>query len=69
MMRILYFAALIATGYWLIALLWRKLLATRQVNVIVESPERTAQINALESALKSDEGETDAEIRDDSQRF
>lgn len=68
-MRILYFAALIATGYWLIALLWRKLLATRQVNVIVESPERTAQINALESALKSDEGETDAEIRDDSQRF
>jgi len=68
-MRILYFAALIATGYWLIALLWRKLLATRQVNVIVESPERTAQINALESALKSDDGETDAEIRDDSQRF
>ena len=68
-MRILYFAALIATGYWLIALLWRKLLATRQVNVIVESPERTAKINALESALKSDDGETDAEIRDDSQRF
>lgn len=68
-MRILYFAALIATAYWLIALLWRKLLATRQVNVIVESPERTAQINALESALKSDDGETDAEIRDDSQRF
>ena len=68
-MRILYFAALIATGYWLVVLLWRKLLATRQVNVIVESPERTAQINALESALKSDDGETDAEIRDDSQRF
>ena len=68
-MRILYFAALIATAYWLIALLWRKLLATRQVNIIVESPERTAQINALESALKSDDGETDAEIRDDSQRF
>ena len=68
-MRILYFAALIATAYWLIALLWRKLLATRQVNVIVESPERTAQINALESALKSDDGETDSEIRDDSQRF
>ena len=68
-MRILYFAALIATAYWLIALLWRKLLATRQVNVIVESPERTAKINALESALKADDGETDAEIRDDSQRF
>ena len=68
-MRILYFAALIATAYWLLVLLWRKLLATRQVNVIVESPERTAQINALESALKSDDGETDAEIRDDSQRF
>jgi len=68
-MRILYFAALIATAYWLVVLLWRKLLATRQVNVIVESPERTAQINALESALKADDGETDAEIRDDSQRF
>lgn len=68
-MRILYFAALIATAYWLLVLLWRKLLATRQVNVIVESPERTAQINALESALKADDGETDAEIRDDSQRF
>jgi len=68
-MRILYFAALIATAYWLIVLLWRKLLATRQVNVIVESPERTAQINALESALKADDGGTDAEIRDDSQRF
>ena len=68
-MRILYFAALIATAYWLIVLLWRKLLATRQVNVIVESPERTAQINALESALKADDGEPDAEIRDDSQRF
>ena len=68
-MRTLYFAALIATAYWLVVLLWRKLLATRQVNVIVESPERTAQINALESALKADDGETDAEIRDDSQRF
>ena len=68
-MRILYFAALIATAYWLIVLLWRKLLATREVNVIVESPERTAQINALESALKADDGGTDAEIRDDSQRF
>ena len=68
-MRILYFAALIATAYWLVVLLWRKLLATRQVNVIVESPERTAKINALESALKADDGETDAEIRDDSQRF
>ena len=68
-MRILYFAALIATGYWLVVLLWRKLLATRQVNVIVESPERTAQINALESALKADDGESDAEIKDDSKRF
>ena len=68
-MRILYFAALIATAYWLLVLLWRKLLATRQVNVIVESPERTAQINALESALKADDGESDAEIKDDSKRF
>ena len=68
-MRILYFAALIATAYWLVVLLWRKLLATRQVNVIVESPERTAQINALESALQSDDGQTDAEIRDDTQSF
>lgn len=68
-MRFLYFAALIATAYWLVVLLWRKLLATREVNVIVESPERTARINALESALKADDGETDAEMRDDTQRF
>ena len=64
-MRFLYFAALIGTAYWLSVLLWRKLFATRQVNIIVESPERTAQINALESALKADNGETDAELTDD----
>ena len=68
-MRILYFAALIATAYWLVVLLWQKLLATRQVNVIVESPERTAQIKALESAWKADDGETDPELRDDTQRL
>ncbi len=53
-MRLLYFAAVLATASWLIVLLWRKFVAVRQVNVIVESPERTAQVNALERALRAE---------------
>ena len=53
-MRLLYFAALFATATWLVVLLWRKFVAVRQVNVIVESPERTAQVNALERALRAE---------------
>ena len=64
-MRLLYFAAVFATASWLIALLWRKLVAVRQVNVIVESPERTAQVNALERALRAEGGESDSSASDD----
>ncbi|QNI55783.1 hypothetical protein SynBIOSE41_03304 [Synechococcus sp. BIOS-E4-1] len=45
--------------------MWRKLVAVRQVNVIVESPERTAQVNALERALKAEGGEPDSSANDD----
>ncbi|KZR90932.1 hypothetical protein [Synechococcus sp. MIT S9508] len=64
-MRLLYFAAVFATASWLIALLLRKLVAVRQVNVIVESPERTAQVNALERALRAEGGEPDSSASDD----
>ena len=59
-MRLLYFAAVLATASWLIVLLWRKFVAVRQVNVIVESPERTAQVNALERALRAEGGDSDS---------
>ena len=64
-MRLLYFAAVFATASWLITLLWRKLVAVRQVGVIVESPERTAQVNALERALRAEDGEPDTSANDD----
>ena len=64
-MRLLYLAAVFATAAWLIALLWRKLVAVRQVNVIVESPERTAQVTALERALRAEGGETESSANDD----
>ena len=64
-MRLLYFAAVLATASWLILLLWRKFVAVRQVNVIVESPERTAQVNALERALRADAGDPDPSAGDD----
>ena len=59
-MRLLYFAAVLATATWLIVLLWRKFVAVRHVNVIVESPERTAQVNALERALRAEGGDPDS---------
>ena len=64
-MRLLYFAAVLATASWLIVLLWRKFVAVRQVNVIVESPERTAQVNALERALRADAEDPDPSAGDD----
>ena len=64
-MRLLYFAAVFATASWLITLLWRKFVAVRQVNVIIESPERTAQVNALERALQAEGGEPDSSASDD----
>ena len=50
MLRLLYFGSVVFTALWLLRLLYRRFLAMRQVNVIVETPERTASIKALERA-------------------
>ena len=55
MLRLLYFGSVLATAGWLLLLLYRRFLATRMVNVIVESPERSAKIKALEKAWSVDE--------------
>ena len=51
-MRFVYFSVLFATAYWFLVSLVRLILAKRNVNVnvIVESPERNAKVNALERA-------------------
>ena len=41
---------LFATAYWFLVALVRLILAKRNVNVIVETPERNANVNALERA-------------------
>ena len=57
-MRLLYFGAVVFTAAWLVVLLWRKFLAMRQVNVIVDTPERAQQVSALERAFRA-EGDRD----------
>ena len=57
-MRLLYFGAVVFTAAWLVVLLWRKFLAMRQVNVIVDTPERAQQVSALERAFRA-EGDHD----------
>ena len=57
-MRLLYFGAVVFTAAWLVVLLWRKFVAMRQVNVIVETPERAQQVSALERAFRA-EGDRD----------
>ena len=49
-MRFIYFSVLFATAYWFLVSLVRFILAKRNVNVIVDSPERSANVNALERA-------------------
>lgn len=49
-MRFVYFSVLFATAYWFLVSLVRFILAKRNVNVIVDSPERSANVNALERA-------------------
>ena len=61
-MRFVYFSVLIATAYWFLVCLVRLILSKRNVNVIVESPERNAKVTALERAWtaenpKVEEGE------------
>ena len=60
MLRILYFGSVVFTAFWLLRLLYRRFLAMRQVNVIVETPERTATIKALEKAWSVDESVDDS---------
>ena len=60
MLRILYFGSVVFTAFWLLRLLYRRFLAMRQVNVIVETPERTASIKALERAWSVDESVDDS---------
>ena len=64
LLRFLYFSGLFATAYWLIVLLVRKALAARTVNVIVETPERTARIQALEKAWDAEESDQKHETDD-----
>ena len=51
-MRFVYFSLLFATAYWFLVSLVRFIIAKRNVNVIVmiETPERNANVNALERA-------------------
>ena len=60
MLRILYFGSVVFTAFWLLRLMYRRFLAMRQVNVIVETPERTATIKALEKAWSVDESVDDS---------
>ena len=55
MLRLLYFSGVTATAIWLMVLLYRRFLAMRTVNVIVDTPERAANIKALEKAWSVDE--------------
>ena len=64
MLRFLYFSGLFATAYWLIVHLVRKALAARSVNVIVETPERQARIEALENAWMADDSDQQLESDD-----
>ena len=64
-MRLLYFGAVVFTAAWLAVLLWRKFLAMRQVNVIVDTPERAQQVSALERALRAEGDRDDASSADE----
>lgn len=60
-MRFVYFSVLFATAYWFLVSLVRLILAKRNVNVIVETPERSAKVNALERAWSVEEPTLDEE--------
>ena len=60
MLRLLYFGSVVFTAFWLLRLLYRRFLAMRHVNVIVETPERTATIKALERAWSVEENVDDS---------
>ena len=54
-MRFVYFSILFATAYWFLVSLIRLILAKRNVNAIIETPERSANVNALERAWSAEE--------------
>lgn len=58
--RLLYFGAVLLTASWLVLLLWRRFVAMRQVNVIVETPERAQQVSALERAFRAEDDRDDS---------
>ena len=60
-MRFVYFSLLFATAYWFLVSLVRLILAKRNVNVIVESPERSANVNALERAWTAENPKVEEE--------
>jgi len=62
--RFVYFSVLFATAYWFLVSLVRLILAKRNVNVIVESPERSANVNALERAWTAETSSPKAEEED-----
>mgnify|MGYP001567404687 FL=1 len=59
--RFVYFSVLFATAYWFLVSLVRLILAKRNVNVIVESPERSANVNALERAWTTENPKVEEE--------
>ena len=60
-MRFVYFSVLFATAYWFLVSLVRLILAKRNVNVIIETPERSANVNALERAWAAKTPEAEEE--------
>ncbi|ABI47875.1 hypothetical protein [Synechococcus sp. CC9311] len=60
-MRFVYFSVLFATAYWFLVSLVRLILAKRNVNVIIETPERSANVNALERAWTAETPEAKEE--------
>ena len=63
-MRFVYFSVLFATTYWFLVSLVRLILAKRNVNVIIETPERSANVNALERAWAAETTEAEEEDKE-----
>ena len=63
-MRFVYFSVLFATAYWFLVSLVRLILAKRNVNMIIETPERNANVNALERARTADTPKVEEEEKE-----
>ncbi len=63
-MRFVYFSVLFATAYWFLVSLVRLILAKRNVNMIIETPERNANVNALERAWTADTQKVEEEEKE-----